>query len=166
MERSKNTFAEATTQIIGADQKKNFPKVFNYFQSTKKDSHFIPPIVTQLNVYLDEQGLLRVKCKFKKWGSNQYQDFPILLERNSPLTRIIILDTHVQLAHSGYYSVLAELRKHFYILKHFSAVKKCLKSCYHCKGLNARTIKTNQSSYRNSDLILPKFLLQVYLSII
>ena len=148
VEKSKNTFAEATTQVIRVDHKKNFPQVFNYFQSTKKGSRSVPPIVTQLNVYLDEQGLLKVKSKFKKWGSNQFQDFPILLDRNNPLTRIIILDTHVQLAHSGCYSVLSELRKHFYIPKYFSSVKKSLKSCYHCKTLNARTIKTNQSSYR------------------
>ena len=55
---------------------------------------------------------------------------------------------NVQLAHSGCFSVLAELRKHIYTPKHFSAVKKCLKSCYHYKRFNARTIKTNQSSYR------------------
>ena len=150
-----NAFAEATRLVIKLDQRKYFPEVFDYFLQSKVHVT-IPPIVSQLNVYLDGQGLLRVKCKFKKWLSNQSQSFPILLHTNSDLTKIIVLDTHIQLAHSGCYSVLAELRRHFYIPKHFSAVKKYLKKCCHCQRFNARTIKINQSQYREFRAEPPK----------
>ncbi|XP_064093033.1 uncharacterized protein LOC135205806 [Macrobrachium nipponense] len=91
----------------------------------------------------------RVKSKFKKWHVNSNQGFPILLSKNSALTNIIVNDIHVQLAHSGCYAVLSELRKSFYIPCHFSVVKKCLKKTMcHCKRFNARTIKLNQSQYR------------------
>ena len=88
------------------------------------------------------------ECKFKKWHSTS-QNFPILLSSTSDLTRIIVLDCHLQLAHSGIYSVLSELRKQFYIPKHFSTVKKYLRKCVHCRRFNARTIKLNQSQYRD-----------------
>ena len=44
--------------------------------------------------------------------------------------------------------MLSELRKQFYIPKHFFTVKKYLWKCVHCRKFNARTIKLNQSQYR------------------
>ena len=65
------------------------------------------------------------------------------------MCRIIILDLHKQLSHAGCYAVLAELRKQFFIPQHFSAVKKYLKTCVHCRRFNSRTLKLNQSHYKN-----------------
>ena len=142
-----NLFAEATKQIITCDQRKYFSDVFEYFANKRTKLEDIPQIVSQMNVFIDNQGLLRVKSKFKKWH-NSSTNFPILLHQNSELTRIIILDAHECLGHSGCYSVLSQLRKQFFFPKHFSTVKKCLKSCVHCKRFNARSIKLNQSQYR------------------
>ena len=152
----KNLFVEAIRLVIETDQREHFPEVFDYFSNPNLGSASIPPLVAQLNVYLDSHGLLRVKCKFKKWYVSQNENFPILLATSSHLTKIIVLDTHIQLAHSGCYSVLAELRKHFYIPKHFSAIKKYLKTCCHCQRFNARTIKINQSPYREFRTEPPK----------
>ena len=79
----------------------------------------------------------------------QDNEFPILLHQNSILTKLIILDSHEKLAHSGSYSVLTELRRNFYIPKHFSTVKKSLKECVHCKRFNNRTFKYNHNFYRD-----------------
>lgn len=143
-----NTFTEASIQIIRRDQLKCFPEVFKYFKKSNSVLADIPPVVSRLNVFLDNKGLLRVKCKFKKWQENRDQSFPILLDKTSHLTEIIILDIHKKLAHMGCYSILSELRKQFYIPSVFSTVKRCLKLCIHCKRFNARTIKLNQSDYR------------------
>ena len=144
---SVNLFAESIKQIIISDQRKYFASVFYYFLGEKNKLEDIPAIVSQMNVFIDDQGLLRVKSKFKKWH-NDDGSFPILLHQHSDLTRIIILDSHECLGHSGCYSVLAQLRKQFFFPKHFSTVKKCLKSCVHCRRFNARSIKLNQSHYR------------------
>ena len=109
-----NSFAEASRQIIETDQKKYSPEIFCYFSKTKPKSSEIPPLSAQLNVCPDEHGLLRVKCKFRKWHSSRNDKLPILLSRESPLTDLVILDTHERLAHTGCYSVLAEFRKQFF----------------------------------------------------
>ena len=44
--------------------------------------------------------------------------------------------------------MLTELRRKFWIPNCFSVVKRSLKGCIHCKRYNARTIKLNQSSYK------------------
>ena len=61
-----NSFAETSRQIIETDQKKYFPEIFSYFSKAKPKSGEIPPLVDQLNVFPNEHGLLRVKCKFRR----------------------------------------------------------------------------------------------------
>ena len=141
-----NFFAEATKRILLTEQRKNFSDLFSYFEkgSILKD---IPLLITQLNVYVDELGLLRVKSKFRKWLGKDNQ-FPILLPRNSTLTELIVLDAHSILSHSGAYSVLSELRNYYYISRPFSTIKKILKQCVHCKRFNNGTFRLNQNSYR------------------
>ena len=78
------------------------------------------------------------------------------MSRESPLTNLVILDTHKRLAHTGCYSVLAEFRKQFFVTKPFSTIKKCFKRCVHCKRFNARTAKLNQSNYRDFRANPPK----------
>ena len=138
---------ESSRQLIRSDQIKHSPDVFDYFAQSERIQSEIPPIVAQCNVFLDEHGLLRVRSKFKKWNGGVH-NFPILLSKHSDLTKLIIYDAHVKLCHSGVYSVLKELRKHFFIPCHFSTVKRCLRSCTHCRRFNTRTLKLNQSQYR------------------
>ena len=88
--------------------------------------------------------MIRVKGKFKH---RNY--FPLLLSNESYLTELIILDLHQRLAHSGCYHVLAELRRHYFIPKHFSMVKKCLKKCVQCRRFNNRPVHLNQNLYRD-----------------
>ena len=88
--------------------------------------------------------MIRVKGKFKH---RNY--FPLLLSNESYLTELIILDVHQRLAQSGCYHVLAELRRHYFIPKHFSTVKKCLKKCVQCRRFNNRPVHLNQNLYRD-----------------
>ena len=141
-----NLFAEASKRIIVVEQMRHFPEIFSYFSKSSSNVKDIPNLVNQLNIFLDH-GVLRVKSKFKKWRGED-NNFPILLPRNSTLTELIVMDVHSKLAHSGCYSVLAELRNHFYIPKHFSTIKKLLKQCVHCRRFNNRTFKLNQNAYR------------------
>ena len=64
-----------------------------------------------------------------------------------PCLPLIIRDLHIKLSHGGCYSVLAELRKNFWITHVYSTVKKVLSDCVICKRLNERVIKLNQSPY-------------------
>lgn len=135
-------FALAIVKIISMDQRKYFPDIFDYFQTGFRSLKSIPDLVTKLNLFIDAQGLLRVKGKFKNRHS------PLLLSDKSHLTSLVIMDVHQRLAHSGCYAVLAELRKQYFIPKYFSVVKGNLKQCVHCRRFNNHAIKLNQNSYR------------------
>ena len=144
-----NYFALAITKLLITEQHKYFPDIFSYFKQGYCPVKDVPELVTRLNVFLDEHGLLRVKSKFHKWKYGAKNQFPVLLPRDSHLTKLIIWDIHETLFHTGCYAVLTELRKHYYIPKQFSIIKRILRECVHCKRFNNRTVKLNQNVYRD-----------------
>ncbi|XP_068234742.1 uncharacterized protein [Palaemon carinicauda] len=146
-------YKEAVMHIILKDQLVYFPEVFDYFGSDLKRVKNIPNLVSQLNVYPDQVGILRVRSKCDRWKEGERCYFPILLHKHSELTKLIILDLHVRLKHAGCYSLLAELRKEFWIPHYFSVVKNVLKDCVTCKRYNGRSVKLNQSPYRDVRLL-------------
>lgn len=141
--------------LILRDQYIQFPEVFAYFNSSNKVKD-MPNIVAQLNIFPDPNGLLRVKSKTARWKDKDTYSFaPILLSKSSLLTEMIISDLHSQTCHSGVYSVLSELRKRFWVPHCFSIVKRVLKKCVRCRRFNNRTLKLNQSPYRDFRLEPP-----------
>ncbi len=134
--------------LIRAAQHKNYKEVHDFFQQ-KKSTKTLLPIISQLNLFIDETGIIRVKSKMKKLKAEFKERCPILLDRNCPLTKSIILDAHEDLNHGGVYNVLSILRKHFWITKCFATVKSILKNCILCKRLNNRSITLNKNAYKN-----------------
>ena len=149
LEKDQNFFNLATMHVIRTEQRICFPEIFAYFDLKNPLLKDIPNLVRQLNVYKDITGLLRVRSKFKRF-SKEFKSsyFPILLPKDSWLTDLIIMNLHEKFAHAGCYTLLNELRKKFYIPTYFSNVKRVLKSCISCRKMNERTVKLNQSSYR------------------
>ena len=145
---TRTSLVETHRRVLLNEQFKHFPEVFDFFNKNSPSLSECPSIVTRMNIFKDKYGLLRVKSKFKKWYPPD-SDFPILLPHDSALTRILVLDVHDKLSHSGCYSVLAELRKKFFLPKCYSTVKKALSCCTHCRRFNARTIKLSQNAYRD-----------------
>ncbi|XP_068225135.1 uncharacterized protein [Palaemon carinicauda] len=144
----KDLRSKALTQIISKDQQINFPDVIDYLSSNSKTKMAMPNLISQLNLYPDTHNIIRVNCKFNEKRSVTNQTYPILLSRESTLTKLIILDEHLLLKHAGCYAILTELRRKFWIPKFFSTVKRILKECVVCRRYNQRPVKLNQSAYR------------------
>ena len=152
---SDNLYEIACQKVICDDQKCHYGDIFKFFDQSRKCLKGTPNLVMQLNLFRDTDGLLKVKSKFERWKDNAKYCFPILLSKHSKLTYLIITDLHQRHAHAGVYSILAQLRKQFYVPQHFSAVKKILKECVVCRRFNRRPIQLNQSSYRQFRLDPP-----------
>ena len=146
-----NIHNEATNLIIKLDQAIHFPDLILYFSKSSCPNNSIPNLVTQLNVYMDNNGILRVSSKFSNKGypQNNYRMFPILLSKTSRLTELLVWDLHVKLKHAGVYTTLSEFRQRFWVCSGFSVVKRVLKQCIVCRRFNARTLKINQSDYKD-----------------
>ncbi|MEL7307448.1 MAG: hypothetical protein AAGK05_05915, partial [Pseudomonadota bacterium] len=142
-----NFFARACKVIILRDQHEHFSEIFEYFHSKDRLKKDLPNLIGQLNLFVDIDGILRVRSKCQNMKANRYS-FPILLDKRSNLTRLIILDLHQKTAHAGCYSLLAEMRRNFYVPHFFSVVRRILRECVGCRRFKERTIKLNQSPYR------------------
>lgn len=147
----------AKFHLIRREQEMVFPEIFQFFRSNSKTIKSTPKMVSKLNVYIDNNGILRVKSKFDRVSPNGHCcNFPILLPQKGLLTEKVVLGLHHSFNHAGCYSLLAELRKLFWIPSYFSAVKQILKKCVICKRLNEHTIKLNQSPYREERIKPPQ----------
>lgn len=140
----------ALNHLILKEQTIFFSDVFEYFSDKKRSLRDVPLIVTQLNLFRDSEGILRVKAKLKRWKESCLEHtYPILLPKASNLTKLIVSHFHRNLFHSGTYSTLNEIRKYYWIPQCFSCVKKILRDCVLCRRQNARTVKLSQSPYRD-----------------
>ena len=140
-----NLYSKSYYDIIKTEQQVYYGEIFDYLNSKQRVKKVIPELVSRLNLFIDELGILRVKSKLPK----NYNFRPILMPKDSQLTAIIIRNIHENLFHSGIYAVLKELRKNFWILHYFSVVRKVLKTCVSCRRVNEPAIKINQNSYRD-----------------
>ena len=106
------------------------------------------PLINQLNLIIDSDGLIRVKCKFDKLDAPYATKFPILLPKSSIFTSSIIFSLHASLKHGGIYKILNVLRREFWVCSAYSVVKKVIKSCLFCKRLYGRPVKINQNAFK------------------
>ena len=142
--------SQAWNIILRSDQEVHYLDVLKFFRETKHTPHKdVPPIVTQLNLYLDKTGVLRVQSKFDRWADHQKYLNPILLAKKSHLTSLVVLSIHHKKGHTGVYNILNEFRRKFYVPQHFSVVKKLVKNCVTCRRVNGRTISLTQNKYRD-----------------
>ena len=107
-------------------------------------------LVKQLNLFLDDNGLIRVKGKIKSAGKLKGFKYPYLLAKDSDLTKLIIEDLHYNiLKHIGIYKLLSQFRKEFNIPAALQTVKRITRKCIVCLKLNGRTSQVNQNGFRD-----------------
>jgi hypothetical protein len=136
-------------EIIKAEQQLNFPEIFEFFSLPNSARKNIPMLINQFNIVIDkDDGILKVKSKMSKLNNKKFCKIPILLKKDSNITKSIINDCHIKYNHSGVYFCLNQLKSQYFILKAFSAVKSTLQNCFHCKKVNSRPVKNNANDYK------------------
>ncbi len=143
-----DSFADCKRLLIREDQRREFPELIKFFNTKQNVKRKIPSLVSQMNLVLDDQ-LIKVKSKMGKSLSNTVNKFPLLLSNKSQFMKLAVLSCHKQHNHSGIYYILNQLRREYFILKAFSAVKQVVKQCVHCKRHNSRSVKVNANEYRS-----------------
>lgn len=140
-------YSDSCCAVIKQAQTQSFPDVVSYFQNPLSFKE--PPLVVQLNLFIDNKGLIRVKSKLNTLNAKFAIKCPILMSKNCPLTKILVMEQHIKQKHSGIYKLLSVLRKEFYITSGYSAVKRIIKSCILCKKMYGRSIRLNQNSFKD-----------------
>ena len=95
-------------------------------------------LYNSLNVYEDKDGLLKVKGRLERSNLS----CPILLNKESHLTKLIIWRCHLKRYHSGLKDTLNELRQRFWVTRGRQTVKKVIANCVTCLKQNSRPFKS------------------------
>ena len=145
---SEPEFADSRLAILRVAQANSFPSELKALKNKFLDYKAGDGLITRLNLFLDEDGLIRVRGKLRSTDGLPSLKFPIFLHKNCSLTRVIIEDLHRKIKHVGIYKLMHLLQKEFWVPCALQTIKNIVNKCLVCKKLNGRTIKLSQNCYR------------------
>ena len=112
-------------------------KWVQYEQAKIKDQNNIEKLKTSLNLFEDNDNVLRLKTRILQNDELCYSTkCPILLRNDSYFTKLVINNVHEIVYHNGTESTLNQLRKEYWVIKGRQRVKQVLKQCIVCKYVN------------------------------
>ena len=97
---------------------------------------------SQLNAFLDQQGVWRCGGRLNKANISYSSKHPILLSKQHHLTTLITQYAHERTMHGGVKDTLTEIRSKYWIVKGRQFVRKIIYKCVTCR-------KVEGPKYRN-----------------
>lgn len=94
--------------------------------------------LSPLSPYIDDHGLLRVGGRLRNARIPVAAKNQMILPKDHPVTRLLIMHDHRKNGHVGREHVLANLREKYWILNGRAAVRYLLRRCFFCKIKRAR----------------------------
>lgn len=133
---------EAT--VIRNCQQESFKTEYNDLENGKEVNNKSP--IYKLLPYLDTNGVIRSQTRIsnteeniKKFGSDRIN--PMILHRESHLTKLIIIKEHNCMVHNNEKTVVINLLQRFYINKIRRTVNNVIRnSCLECRIANAKPV--------------------------
>ncbi|XP_018395064.1 PREDICTED: uncharacterized protein LOC108773670 [Cyphomyrmex costatus] len=124
-ELSVEEFTKAELTVFRLVQEESFNKENEKWLST-------------LDIYTDENGLLRLRSSITNRIDEYDFRHPILLDPKHALVKKLIEYRHQQLKHAGTQTVMSNLRETFWIRSCRMAVRSVINSCWTCKRHRAK----------------------------
>lgn len=129
---------EAKLYWLKQMQKESFSKEIHFLKETPSDK-VIPPLVNQLNLFLDDGGILRTRGRISRTLLYDFNVLnPIMLAKRHHLTSLMIVDFHLRCQHLGIKTTLNYIwLQGYWIPKARQVVKTVLAKCVTCKKFNS-----------------------------
>ena len=101
---------------------------------SKEEENF-RKLMSSLNLFYENKQLIRLNTRLNRSAKLHYENKnPLLLRRDSHFSKLIVLQSHEHIFHSGVESTLSNIRLYYWIIRGRSFVtKSILKNCYLCK---------------------------------
>ena len=118
-------------------------KEISFLKLQNKSNTNIPTLVSNLNLFLDSNGILRSKGRISKCLYFNYDVYnPVLLPKGNKFTSLFIKHCHAKVQHMGTGTTLNYLRQQgVWIPRGLTAVKAEINNCTICKKYNALAYK-------------------------
>ena len=115
-------FSEAENLLLFYEQQ--------HFSSKEEFNH----LFNSLNVFVDKDDLIKVEGRLQNAPLNP----PVLLNKDSYVTHLIIWNCHNRRLHSGVKDTLTYLRQRFWVPRGRQTVRKVIKDCVICLKQNSK----------------------------
>lgn len=99
-----------------------------------------------LNVFLDEQQLLRTKKLISNRTDKFEFKYPIILEPSHDVIKSLITYTHKRLNHAGISTTMSCLREHVWIIRSRKAVRSIIQKCVTCRRFAGKSLEAAPAS--------------------
>ena len=96
------------------------------------------PLVRQLRLFLDSNGLLRCGGRIHNAPISELAKFPYLLPSHHDYTILVIKNAHVSLLHAGVNTALTALRQQYWILSARQRIKSFIRQYVICKKTSGK----------------------------
>ncbi|CAC5406219.1 unnamed protein product [Mytilus coruscus] len=100
----------------------------------------------KLGPFLDDEGLLRVGGRLERSDIQYDAMHPIILPKDSTVSKLIIDNIHRSIGHLGRNSMLAVLRQHYWILGANAIIKTLIAKCVQCRKYQGALGKQKMAS--------------------
>ena len=112
-------------------------KEVNYLQLIlKKPKTSRVLLVRQLRLFLDKDGLLRCGGRIHNAPLSEVTKFPYLLPARHTLSKLVVIDLHIRLCHSGTTTKVTALRQSYWIPAARQYIKSILHYCVVCHEIS------------------------------
>ena len=132
----------AETSLIQSIQSEAFKREIEYLSSASNKDKRAPIYVTQFNLFLDKDKLLRGRTRICKSSVIESGKHPILLPSHDYFSQLVIKDCHERVFHNGVRETLNLVRQLYWIPKGREMTKKFVRHCVLCKKLEGLPFKT------------------------
>ena len=131
---------KAKSYWIKLEQKRCYPAEIDFLTNGNAN---VPVLVKNLNLFIDQEGMMRSKGRLDNCDLfPEHVNNPILLPKESFVTKLLISDAHATCKHLGTPTTLGQLRRSgFWIPQGRTAVKAVLRQCIPCKKINSSPFK-------------------------
>ena len=129
----------AELKWIISEQTKYYSDTKTYLNGEGTKPNF--SIARQLDLFIDKDGVIRCSGRYKYANLSYKVKYPILMPKESHLTRLIIQDRHRRVKHAGVKTTLTQIREEFWIPQGRKLVKSIVNQCVICRRLNAKSFK-------------------------
>ena len=137
---------EAEVVILKSMQKRSFPEEVQRMSSLRSSKDQLQHVKKSSRIYsldpmMDSHGLIRVGGRLRKSSLAEGQIHPVILDKHSIVTKLIVLSCHRAVQHGGRGLTINEIRgQGFWIIACNSTVRKIIHECVVCRRLRGMSV--------------------------
>lgn len=150
---SEEELQNALNVIIRLSQAESFPE-YNILIRNQK----LPPKsqLLKLNVFLDENNIMRVGGRLGNSLFSYDKKYPILIQSTHRFTKLLFNHVHKQLMHAGPQLLLATIRENYWPIGGRNLARSCYHKCVLCNRMKGKVVPPLMGNLPKSRL-LPGF---------